>query len=314
MKLLSAFLRLTRWPNLIFIALTQCLYFFCVVNNTALPPVQQHHFYLVVLASVFIAAGGYIINDYFDMHIDAVNKPFKVVVDKVLKRRWVILWHMLFSVIGVVLTAYASYVTHNWILLAGNILCVFLLWFYSTTFKKKLLIGNVIISALTAWVVLVLYLYCIGGLSRHIAPGGYLSGDTPGFRRLYKFTALYAGFAFIVSLIREVIKDLEDMEGDARYNCKTMPIVWGVPAAKVFAAVWLVVCIGALTLIQVYAWQLGAWLNCLYNIVFIIIPMLFILRSLYKAVNAADYHKLSQVVKFVMLTGILSMLFLKFFN
>ena len=90
------------------------------------------------------------------------------------------------------------------------------------------------------------------------------------------------------------------MEGDLRYNCKTMPIVWGVPATKVFAAVWLVVSIGALVIVQIYAWKLGWRWGILYAIGFIIIPMIISLRNLHRAVIPGDYQKLSTIIKYIM--------------
>lgn len=314
MRVAVAFLRLIRWPNLVFIILTQCLYFFCVFRSqiiAPLPPIfSAKYFFLLVLSSVFIAAAGYIINDYFDMHIDAINKPHKVVIDKVVKRRWAIVWHLVLSGLGILISLYFSYKTGNWIVATGNVLCVILLWFYSTTFKKKLLTGNIIISALTAWVILVLFFaYAYMGGGQPAFASWNLESYGFDIKKLFKYSVLYAGLAFIVSLIREVIKDLEDMEGDARYFCKTMPLVWGVPATKVFVAVWSVVAIAALTIIQFYAWLIGNKLLAIYCVVLIIAPLVYIVKQLYKAVASQDYHALSTLIKFVMLTGILSMLF-----
>lgn len=318
MKLIVAFLRLIRWPNLLFIALTQWLFYFSVVESLRVteegmaPAFSMQHilFYLLMAASVLIAAAGYIINDYFDLQIDAVNKPAKVVVDKVVKRRWAIMWHLLFSLAGLVLSAWISYKTGKWIIVFANTLCTLLLWVYSTTFKKKLLSGNIIIASLTAWVIVVVYFFAGAGIINYAGWHGGVYGFD--IRKLYKFTFLYAGFAFIVSLIREVVKDLEDMHGDAKYGCKTMPIAWGVPATKVFVAVWIVVCVALLAVVQLYAWQSGWWISALYSIVLIILPLLYLLRELYKAMIPADYHRLSTFIKLVMLTGILSMLFLKY--
>ncbi len=312
MKLLGAFLRLVRWQNLLFIVLTQCLFFFFVfgaVNNIPVYRLTNDPlFYILMAASVCIAAAGYIINDYFDMHIDAINKPGKVVVDRMLRRRWAIAWHLVLSFIGIILSLYFGWRTRNVIVPAGNIACVLLLWFYSTTFKKKLLVGNIIISGLTAWVILVIYF----GWSSAINRPGYGAAVYDSERSFFKMSVLYAGFAFIVSLVREVIKDLEDMEGDMRYNCRTMPVVWGVPASKVFSAVWLLVCIGALSIVQIYAWKLGWRWSVIYGVLLIIIPLLMILKGLYPAAKPAEYHRLSSWVKLVMLTGILSMIFFLF--
>ncbi len=320
MKLIRAFLKLIRWKNLFFIVITQWLFYFVLIASMHFNdidfknPFSAQHvlFYLLIAASVLIAAAGYAINDYFDMHIDAVNKPEKVVVGRELKRRWVIFWHLLFSVSGLILSLYISYRTGSWIIVIANAICVLLLWFYSTTFKKKLLTGNIIISALTAWVIVVVYFFAGAGIAKFdVWNENAYAFDA---RKLFKFTFLYAGFAFIVSLIREVVKDLEDMHGDAKYQCKTMPIVWGVPAAKVFNAVWIVICIALLAVVQLYAWQSGWWISALYINIGIILPLIFVLKNLYNAVLPSDYHRISRLVKLLMLTGILSMLFFKFFG
>jgi 4-hydroxybenzoate polyprenyltransferase len=318
MKLVIAFLRLIRWPNLVFIVITQLLFYYCIT----LPVFNQHGskpylpvliLYLTIIASVLIAAAGYIINDYFDLNIDRVNKPDKLVVEKIIKRRWAIMWHLILSVIGIVLSFYISIVLADWYVVVAviNLICVFALWIYSTTYKRRLLIGNILISALTAWTILVLYVAEFPHWFK-ISIEAKKAYDL-SMAKLFKYAVLYAGFAFIISLIREVIKDMEDMEGDAKYGCKTMPIVWGIPATKVFTAVWLIVLTAALVIIQVYAAYLGWWFSVVYCIVFIVIPLLWILQKLYKAQVAKDYHQLSNGVKFVMLAGILSMLFFKIY-
>jgi 4-hydroxybenzoate polyprenyltransferase len=131
--------------------------------------------------------------------------------------------------------------------------------------------------------------------------------------RIFKFAILYAGFAFILSLVREVVKDIEDMEGDASYKCRTMPIVWGVDVSKVFAGTWLVVLILSMAILQFYVLQYKWWWVVVYSVLFVILPLLYILRNLYRARAQEDFHELSGDIKLVMFTGILSMaLFLIF--
>jgi 4-hydroxybenzoate polyprenyltransferase len=127
--------------------------------------------------------------------------------------------------------------------------------------------------------------------------------------RFFRFTIVYTSFAFIISLIREVIKDMEDMEGDRKYGCRTMPIVWGVNASKVFVAVWIIVLAAALLIVQFYVLAFEWWLSILYCLALIVAPLVWILLKLFKAQVAEDFHKLSTMVKIVMLTGIMSMLF-----
>lgn len=319
MKLVTAFLRLIRWPNLVFIVVTQLLFCYGIASTLTFPAttddvLHQNLPYLILLslASVLIAAAGYIINDYFDLSIDRVNKPGKLVVEKIIKRRWAIIWHWGLSFAGVLIGFYIALKQGKWTIAFANTGCVVLLWFYSTTFKKRLLIGNIIISLLTAWVILVFFIYLAGFTSLiKFGPVVLYKFDVS---RLFKLSVLYAGFAFIISLIREVVKDLEDMEGDAKYGCRTMPIVWGVPATKVFVAVWIVVLTGALVVIQFYALHLRWWWSVLYCVVTIIAPLLWLLRRLYKAQLPKDYHRLSTLIKMVMLAGILSMLFFRLYT
>ena len=312
MRLLAAFFRLIRWPNILFIVITQLLFYYCVYTTlllTAPGSRQQMLFFSLIISSVLVSAAGYIINDYFDLQIDAVNRPEKMIVDRIIKRRWAILWHWIFSAAGILLSAYISYKTGVWLILVINFCCVVLLWFYSVSLKKKLLSGNISIAALTAWVILVVYLFA--GARLFSVTGFTHEAGAFDERRFFKFTWLYAAFAFIMTIIREVIKDMEDMEGDRKYGCRTMPIVWGVPASKVFTAVWIIVCIAALLILQLYAWQSRRWFAAGYIVVCIIAPMVLILRNLYRANIPADFHRLSNLVKLVMLAGILSMLLLK---
>ena len=316
MNLLLAFFRLIRWKNLVFIGLTQFLFYYCIIvpslpfSYYLLPDtLTQPLFLLLVLSSIFIAAAGYIINDYFDINIDRINKPDKMVVEKIINRRWAILLHWLITTVGLMISLYIGFKT-SFIVFIANVLCTLLLWFYSTTFKKKLLSGNIIISLLTAWTVLVLYFATniVYHSSKGLSPDIYAA-----LNRIFKFAVLYGGFAFIISLVREVVKDIEDKEGDAKYNCKTMPIVWGIPTSKVFAGVWLVVLIGILSIIQFYAFQLGWLLISFYCLVMVILPLIWILRKLYVAQNSQQYHQLSQIIKLVMLFGILSLFFFKLY-
>jgi 4-hydroxybenzoate polyprenyltransferase len=257
-----------------------------------------------------IAAAGNIINDYFDRNIDEINKPQKKIVDKLIKRRWVIVMHIAFSLIAILIGFFVDSQTPVFWLGFSNTICVILLFAYSISLKKKLLVGNVLISLLTAWVILVCFLcyyrsfYCdCTHAELHIL-----------LSRFMRISILYAGFAFVISLIREVVKDMEDMEGDKKYGCRTIPISWGIPASKVFVAVWLVVLIGMICVVQVYVLQLGWYWSAVYSIVLIIAPLIWILRKLYQAQVPKDYHQLSTVIKLVMLAGLLSMIFFKIYS
>ncbi|HOZ95757.1 MAG TPA: geranylgeranylglycerol-phosphate geranylgeranyltransferase [Niabella sp.] len=309
MALLQPFLKLIRWPNLVFIILTQSLFEYCIYR----PVYAGSHtsfdwipFALLVVASVFIAAAGYIINDYFDINIDLINKPQKTILGTQLSRRWALAWHLVLSILGIVCTAIAVSVFSGWYLIIANILCVLFLWFYSARFKKDTLIGNIIVSLMTAWVIMIIF------LSKYSLVNAFNNSDS-GQIRLFRFAILYAGFAFVISLIREAIKDIEDMPGDTRFGCRTMPIVWGINATKIYIAIWIVILMAVLLITQFYVLQFGWWLAVIYCLVFIIVPLGMIFKKLLKASTTEDYHRLSSHTKWVMLTGILSMLVFYFY-
>jgi 4-hydroxybenzoate polyprenyltransferase len=317
MKLLSAFFRLIRWPNLVFIALTQALFYYCIykaipVPQGGIPDIKLPDPYfpavflwMLVLASVLIAAAGYIINDYFDINIDLINKPGRLVVDKIIQRRAAIMWHWMLSFAGIVISFYVGWQTGKWYIGLANTFTVFLLVVYSVALKKRPVSGNVLISLLTAWVVLVLF----------VAVYRYRSGaGDEGFvnrydwAKLFRLTLLYSAFAFIASVIREVVKDMEDVEGDARNGCRTLPVLWGLNAAKIYCAVWVVVLIAALLALQLYIYPFGWYGGLVYNFLFLIAPLCWLLWQLRGATTAVDFHKLSTALKLVIMTGILSML------
>jgi 4-hydroxybenzoate polyprenyltransferase len=309
MRLIVAFFKLIRLPNLIFIALTQVLFQFCIFQplyQGLMPANDLRNFTFLVLASLFIAAAGYVINDYFDIYIDEVNRPEKMVVDKYISRRWAIAWHFMLSAIGILFTALAVPVFQKWYLIVGNIICVAVLWFCSTNFKRNLLIGNIAISLLTAWTILLIFF-------SKVSVTNAFGFDYHGQLRLFRFAFLYAGFAFITSLIREAIKDVEDLPGDIRYGCRTMPIVWGINSTKVYVAVWMIILIATLVLIQMYVLQLQWWGVVIYSLLFILAPAIYIFSRLFKASSTEDYHRLSSWIKWVMLTGIISMVVFYFY-
>jgi len=312
MKLVGAFIKMIRLPNLFFIVLTQVLFHISVLDKILRPielrpVIDSWNFILLSVASVLIAAAGYIINDYFDINIDQVNKPKGNVVDTVVSRRWAMAWHFILSGMGLLLSAYISWQTGFWYILLGNFGCVVLLFGYSVSLKRKLLFGNIVIALLTAWVILII---CFAEIKIATQVSSAIAEAS---NKIIRIGILYAAFAFISSLIREAIKDIEDMQGDERYGCRTMPIVWGVNATKVYVAVWLVVILALLVILQVYVFRFGWWVAMAYSVVFIIAPFVLIFFRLFKATTQKNYHQLSNWTKLVMLSGILSMIFFYFY-
>ena len=310
MKLLAAYLRLIRYPNLIYIALTQFLLQYCVVapvlrHNVSEPSLPVHYFVVLVLSTVIVAAAGYIINDYFDINIDIVNKPDKMVVDKIISRRWAMAWHTLLNMAGVSMGFILAWKIGQIYLGFVQVLSSLLLWFYSTSFKRQVLIGNVVISFLTALSVVV-----VGFYERQIYES-FEAIMSPAGRKLIQIIGVYAIFAFVISMVREIVKDLEDMIGDSKDGCRTVPIVWGVAPAKRLCYGLLLGLQVLIILVEIRIGVMGWYWAIAYLLLFVQLPILYILRLLQQAHLPEHYHRVSSLVKVLMLTGILSMIFFK---
>ena len=318
-----AFLRLIRLPNLLIIAFTQYMIRFCMMDpilrlsgfELQLP---EWEFALLVLGTTFIAAGGYIINDYFDVRIDAINKPDELVIDHGVKRRVAMGAHAVLSILGVAMGAFISW--RSGILLSGGALfalSVAGLWYYSTTFKYKFLTGNLLISLLTAVVPFMAVLFEIPRLIVHYNKELILQVNQYGFgttTTLLLWAGAYTVFAFGLSMVREMIKDMEDVEGDKEYGCRTIPIALGIQKAKLITYALILLIIAGVGYSQNYLHgQLKEMYSVLYFAVLVQLPLLFIIFRLLKAETKKDFHTASVFVKVIMLAGICFLFFLRFY-
>ena len=311
MKKIAAFFTLVRWPNLLFIVLTQYLFFYAVLHPLFVKEGVHNnlnllYLTLLVVSSVFIAGAGNIINDYFDRNIDLINKPDKVIIGKYIHRHWAISCHIFLSTVAVFIGFYLDAKAGTFLLGITNSICVTLLFIYSVVLKRKALWGNVIISLLTAWTVSVVTFSETKALI-----SGFSEANISAITRI---TILYTSFAFIISLVREMVKDAEDLEGDRKYGCTTFPLLFGIPATKVFIYIWLLILIGLLINLLFYILPFGWWLGMLYIIVFVLLPLFKIALQLKNAYTPAEFHKISTLIKMVMLTGICSMMFFWYYT
>jgi 4-hydroxybenzoate polyprenyltransferase len=314
MKSLLQFFRLIRWPNLLFIALTQYLFFIAIAEPVLGGVIYFTRevfllFYVLCFSSVLIAAAGYVINDYFDLNIDTINKPDKLVVDHGISRRWAMFFHFIFSLAGILMGFYIGLENGNWFIGAAHTGAAILLWIYSTTFKKRAVIGNVMISFLTAWALMVVYFYI--AFNDEFARQGTLY--LLAIQKLFRIAILYAAFAFLITFIREIVKDIEDVEGDRKYDCRTMPIVWGIQVTKLIASIFMVLLLALMLLALIYIIQLKMWAPAMYHLFLIFIPCCYTFYLLQNAKSTADFSRVSFWIKMIMLSGILSMVLFRIF-
>ncbi len=300
------FLRLIRYKNLLIIVLTQYLMRWSIIK----PILEVYefklqfselNFFFLVMATVFITAAGYVINDYFDTKTDLVNRPETVIIGRVLNRRWAILLHVIFNTIGIGLGAYISFYIGMPMLTLVFVFITGILWFYSTTYKRQFLIGNIIVAVLIALVPLMVILFEIPLLNKEY--GLLMKELRSDFTHIILWVSAFAIFAFLLTLIREIIKDVEDFEGDSAYGRKTMPIVLGVLNSKIVVITFILTTLFSLLYINFRF--LNDPITLIYFIVLLIIPLVFLVYKIIVAEDKKDYHRASNLSKLIMLAGIL---------
>lgn len=278
-----------------------------ILNEFDLHPVLSHfRFALVVLSTVLLAASGYIINDYFDIRIDRINKPDKVLVGRFITRRMALFLHVLLTISGILIGLFIAYVSRKEIYALMFISTPVLLWYYSTTFKRHIVIGNLVISFLTGIVVLLVVSVEFAMLSK---VHGQSIVRTEACSTAWFWTSGFAIFAFLSNFVREIIKDTEDMKGDKAVGCKTLPIALGIPLTKVFVLIIEAVSLLALWGIYFFVDEFQSIPFVLpYFIVGFTIPHLLLIYTWIKAKTPTDYHRVSSICKIIILLGVLFIL------
>ena len=316
-----SFLKLIRLPNLLIIAFTQYMIRICLIEPILKLSgfelqMTELEFGLLVLAALFVSAGGYIINDYFDVRIDNINKPDQLVIDKGVKRRVAMGAHAVLSMLGVAIGILLSWKCN--ILLAGStlfILSVVGLWFYSTNFKYQFFTGNLIVSVLTG---LAPFMVALFEVPRDIIKYGTILSEqqaslgTSTTTTVLIWAGCYGIAAFALSLIREMIKDMEDVEGDMKYGCRTVPIVLGMEKAKMIASAMILLFMGGIGYVQQHQYEANDNRSFLYFLILIQLPLVLVLIRTFTAKEKKHFFIASQLIKLIMLAGISFLFFLRF--
>ncbi len=279
---LRAFIRLVRFGNLLMIGFTQYLVKIFFIDSPA-ESVWEHftdlRFFVLSSSTVLIAAAGYIINDYYDVKIDLLNKPDRVVVGSVIQRRMALLFNFLLNALVMLVGFWLS-----WKIAVINFICIFLLWWYSNLLKRLPFVGNFAIALLTGATVWIVAFY---------------------YNQHYEEIYIYASFAFFITLVREVIKDMEDVKGDEAFGCKTLPIIWGIPRTKIFVYALVAAFISNLA-VSFFFLNRGI-VVFLTSIIFF--PTAWLIIRLYYADRRKHFRYLSRWVKFITFLGLVSIFF-----
>ncbi|SFD86613.1 4-hydroxybenzoate polyprenyltransferase [Thermophagus xiamenensis] len=305
------YLKLIRYKNLIIIVLLQCLLRYGlllpVLAHYGVSPVLSHlRFGLLVLATVLLAASGYVINNYFDVRIDRINHPEKVVVGRHIHRRVALLLHVVLTMAGVFTGLFLAYITRKETYALLFIMVPALLWYYSTTLKKQMLVGNLTIALLTALVPFLVVSFEFATLAR---VHGSVILQSEACSTAWFWTAGFAFFAFISTLMRELIKDIEDMEGDREAGCHTLPVEMGIGYSKSIVIALAIASVIALWVILAMVPQLrNSSVTWGYFFLFLTIPYLWLGIIVLKAKTKKNFTLASSLSKFIMLMGILFIL------
>jgi len=262
MKSIYHFFRLIRILNLVVIGVTMTVVEVFLLRYNSIPPQgyfesfcftsyyshELNGFYLLLISTLLIAAAGNIINDYFDVKADRVNKPKKLIIGKYIKRRWAIVMHWSFNLMGFILALYIGYELQNiWIPIV-SFLSINLLWFYSAYFKRKPLIGNVMVALLLG-----------------VIPIYVLIFNEPNFFTLNDYLIVPIFYisilAFLMNLVRELVKDIQDVRGDLRLNAQTFPIKYGIKKTKYLIVYNSIVLLFIMLCFIGYGFEVGSNVN-----------------------------------------------------
>lgn len=325
---MNNWLGLIRYKNLLIVFLTQLLVWYCLLygNSTAVNYALKggrdwipggngvnrvdNFIYILLLggSTVCIAAAGYIINDYFDLKIDIINRPEKMILEKRIPLRTAIIAHTLLNIIGFGMAAVLARAAGHYEWLLIQLTCTVLLWFYSTHFKRQFVTGNVVVALLTALTVVVLLVYSpIMWFFIDYKPTISFPDGASMINPLWMCYG-YTFFAFVTTWMREIVKDMEDYKGDAEEGCVTMPIKMGLGFSVQFTQALGIIAILALAFACGYLFVHNLVVMGTYLTAIILAPLVWWCFYLAKKNTVAHYHDASKWLKVIMVAGISSLI------
>lgn len=300
------FLQLVRYKNLLMIVLTILLTKYSLINETSF----SLNFWLFLSSILFFSAFGYVINDIYDIKTDAINKPNKCIVENQISKKnaWILAISLL--VLGTMAGLYVAISTNKLILTGFLFVPVFLLFLYSFYFKKIAVIGNLIISFCTSWLFVLVFTF----EKTSFVYDSFWQAIIGIFNEIYLAILLiyYSVFAFTTTFIREIIKDIEDINGDYNTGMKTLPILLGIKRSRNIAIFCSLILFAILLFILKDLYVEDEFLLSIYTLLLIVLPLGNFIYQLWNFETKREFSYASNYLKFIMLFGILSMIFFKF--
>ena len=294
------FFKLIRYQNLLLLALMQLVFRYGFLNlqhiNLALSDFQ---YVLLVLATVLIAAAGYVINNIFDQETDNENKPANVIVGKSISETAAYNLYAALNITGVGIGFYLSNVIGKPGTAAIFIIVAATLYLYASTFKQMLVVGNLIVALLLALSVLIVPVFDLYPITNE--------SNQKGMATLFSVIFDYAVFAFLINFIREIVKDLEDINGDYNQGMNTLPIALGKSrTTKLVFGLSIIPIVLLLVYTNKYFFTNNLLIAVIYTLALVISPLIYFSVKMLSAKTTKDFHHLSTVLKLVILSGVLS--------
>ena len=300
------YLNLIRYKNLLLLAFMQLIFRYGFLKQQDVwLSLSDFQYVLLVIATVLIAAGGYVINDIFDQEVDEINKPNKVIIEKQISESNAYGIYAGLTIAGVSIGLYLSNVIEKPGFISIFIFIAALLYFYATTLKQIAVLGNVVVSFLLSVSVLIIGFF-------DLYPATY-DGNIKQMSLLFGILKDYALFAFIINFIREIVKDAEDIIGDKMHEMKTLPVLIGINATNRVIVFLLTISIAVLTTYffkNIFSNNLN--FSSIYCILFILAPLIYCWLKSFSAKDKADFTHLSLILKWIIFFGIVSVAIITF--
>lgn len=296
------FLKLIRYKNLLMLAFMQVLFRYAFLKQQDIPlALADWQYGLLVLSTILLAAAGYVINNVYDVATDTINKPEDVVIGKGISETAAYNIYIALNITGVAI----GFLLSNIILKPGFaslfILIASLLYFYATTLKQIMILGNFVVALLLSVSVLIIGVFDLFPVVN--------SENQAQLASLFSILTDYALFAFMINFIREIVKDIEDVNGDYNQGMNTLPIAIGISrAAKIAVVIAIIAFLLCLLYVNTYFFQNNLFIATFYAFVFVLAPLLYFVVKIVSAKSKKDFHHLSSVLKLILFFGILSIL------
>ena len=294
------YLKLIRYQNLLMLAFMQLLFRYSFLKQQDIPlALADWQYGLLVLSTVLLAAAGYVINNILDVATDRINKPNDVVIGKGISETLGYNIYIGLNITGVAIGCYLSNVIMRPTFAVIFILIASVLYFYSTSLKQIMVLGNFVVAAVLSFSVIIIGVFDLFPATN--------TENQAQMASMFSILIDYALFAFMINFIREIVKDIEDVNGDYNQGMNTLPIAIGNSrAAKIalgFAIIPFLLC---LLYINKYFFKNNLYIVTLYAFAFVLAPLLYFIVKIFSAKSQKDFHHLSNVLKLILLFGILS--------